>query len=338
MLFLVCSIACNEVRNVTYSEHIAQIIFENCSSCHRPHESGPFPLTNYKEVFKYAEMIKEVTQNRYMPPWSADPAYSHFLNEKRLTDQEIEQITRWVDRGAPLGDSSKIPEAPVFHNNSSIGKPDLVLKMTQPYVIPPDGEDKFKVFIFPIHIRKDTIVKAMEFVPGNKKLVHHVWYFEDTTNYFSTLDSLLPGYAFNFFEGNDYLPIPPEILVVYPELSELKTTSTKHLMDGGAGYIPGSSTQIYPPGIGRLLRANTTLLMQIHYSGTGLKSEDLSRLNLFFAREPIERHTQFILLEEDNITNSPFTIPAGEVKNFQSSQLITQDISILSIAPHMHYL
>ena len=32
---------------VTFSEHIAPIIYEKCGSCHRPGESAPFSLTNF---------------------------------------------------------------------------------------------------------------------------------------------------------------------------------------------------------------------------------------------------------------------------------------------------
>src|ERR1700744_2443787 len=75
---------------VTWSRHIAPIIFKNCTPCHRPGESGPFNLLSYADAVKKAKLIKFVTQTRYMPPWPADPAYSHFIGENVLTPAEIE--------------------------------------------------------------------------------------------------------------------------------------------------------------------------------------------------------------------------------------------------------
>lgn len=46
---------------VNFSEHIAPIIYNNCTSCHRPGEVAPFSLTNYNEVATWAPMIQYVT-------------------------------------------------------------------------------------------------------------------------------------------------------------------------------------------------------------------------------------------------------------------------------------
>ncbi|HWY09953.1 MAG TPA: hypothetical protein VN026_01450, partial [Bacteroidia bacterium] len=45
---------------ITWSEHIAPIIFKNCSSCHRPGEAGPFTLLSYSDVVKNENKIKFV--------------------------------------------------------------------------------------------------------------------------------------------------------------------------------------------------------------------------------------------------------------------------------------
>src|SRR4051794_40577283 len=58
---------------VTFSEHIAPIVFNNCAACHRPGESGPFSLLNYQDVRKRAKLIQKVTESRVMPPWHPAP-------------------------------------------------------------------------------------------------------------------------------------------------------------------------------------------------------------------------------------------------------------------------
>ena len=75
-------------EKVNYNEHIATIIYTKCASCHRPGESGPFSLLNYKEVYRRKKTIVKVTHNGYMHPWPADRGYSSFVGELYLTDLE----------------------------------------------------------------------------------------------------------------------------------------------------------------------------------------------------------------------------------------------------------
>src|SRR4051794_34587221 len=54
---------------VTFNKHIAPVIFQYCSPCHRPGEAAPFSLLNYADAHKHASQIAAVTERRYMPPW-----------------------------------------------------------------------------------------------------------------------------------------------------------------------------------------------------------------------------------------------------------------------------
>ena len=60
---------------ITFSETIAPIVYANCVTCHRSGEAAPFPLISYEDVAKRAELIAEVTESRYMPPWHAAHGY-----------------------------------------------------------------------------------------------------------------------------------------------------------------------------------------------------------------------------------------------------------------------
>src|SRR5215813_1233591 len=99
-----CKPAARIKENPTFAEDIASIIFKNCAPCHRPGEAGPFPLLTYEDVKKKAKTIAAVTKSRYMPPWPADPSYSHFIGERVLSDKDIQLITSWVESGKPQGD------------------------------------------------------------------------------------------------------------------------------------------------------------------------------------------------------------------------------------------
>ena len=101
---------------VTYSEHVATVLQNNCQTCHRHGEVAPFTLIDYSDAKAWATEIAVYTQSRLMPPWKPAPGYGHFKNERRLTDSQIELIARWVDAGAPPGDLNAVPTAPEFHD------------------------------------------------------------------------------------------------------------------------------------------------------------------------------------------------------------------------------
>src|SRR5258707_317164 len=99
---------------LTFTEHIAPIVFNNCASCHRPGEAAPFALMSYQDVKKRGALIAAVTRSRYMPPWHAEPGYGDFIDVHRLTGEQIASIQQWVDAGMPEGDPAKLPALPKF--------------------------------------------------------------------------------------------------------------------------------------------------------------------------------------------------------------------------------
>jgi mono/diheme cytochrome c family protein len=86
---------------VTYTKHIAPILFEYCAPCHRPGEAGPFPLLSYNDARKRAAQIVEVTRRRYMPPWLPAAGYGDFAGARRLSDEQLSLLARWAQSGMP---------------------------------------------------------------------------------------------------------------------------------------------------------------------------------------------------------------------------------------------
>ena len=136
--------------NVTFNQHIAPIIFDHCVACHRPEESAPFSLLTYDEVAQRAAQIVEVTQSGYMPPWLPKHGYGEFEGRRVLTPKQIELIQQWVDLGLPEGQRSDLPQQPEFVTGWQLGTPDMVLRMSNPYTLRPDGSDVFHNFVLPI--------------------------------------------------------------------------------------------------------------------------------------------------------------------------------------------
>ena len=92
------------VYAINYSEDISPIIYNNCTTCHRPDEIGSFlPFESYEDVYNNRGLIAYVIAgdedtrhgNPIMPPWPPDREYSTFLNERYLEDDEIQLILDW---------------------------------------------------------------------------------------------------------------------------------------------------------------------------------------------------------------------------------------------------
>lgn len=300
----------------TFSEHIAPIIYQHCTSCHRTGEVAPFPLTNYSEVVSHAQTIKFATSIRYMPPWKADPGYSHFLDENTLTTQQIEKIRDWVDAGTPQGNPALEPAVPVFPAGSQLGTPDLVLPMAQKYTHQGNMQDMYRVFVLPTNLPTDKDIAAVEFRPGNKRITHHAIIGMDTTQRAYALDARDAGYGYTQFSGFGF-PVTEE---------------------NWAGWVPGARTRYYPAVLGKKLPSKANVLVQVHYGPTTLTQADSSVVNVFFSRQPVQRYVQTFPLSPFNLTNGPFIIPANQVKTFRAEMNVPIDLSLVSVLPHAHLL
>jgi len=322
---------------VTYSEHIDPIIYKNCTSCHRPGEAGPFNLLTYKDAKSRAKLMKFVTETRFMPPWPADATYSHFIDEKVLSDDEIKLITRWVDEGCLMGDSTKIPPVPFFPLGSQLGKPDLVIKLRDVYKIKGDAQDQFLLMRVPYEIPRDTFITVIEVVPDNKKLVHHV-------------NAQLLSYDFDkkkdVFAGNTVVDLEkfPDKLQAYKELSLPNDDGETFpaLTQSVTNYLPGVTPPMYPDGIGgfKMTRKGALFLKDIHYGPSRMDTTDQTAFNVFFAKEKPKRPT--LEFQMGTFGVSPIVpalvIPPDTIMTFHSDYTLPFDISILTINPHMHLL
>ena len=332
-----CSSNNTNQSTITYNEHIAPIIYTNCTPCHRKGESGPFSFTNYKEVKRKAKTIKRVTQSGFMPPWPADANYRHFVDEKYLTKEEKNLIAQWVDEGAVEGEKSKSTVLPLFEQGSALGKPDLVVKMRDEYLIKGNNLDNFLWIKLPYEIERDTFIRAIEFVPGNRKLVHHM-----NGHLVSYVD---PEKKKNVHEGKHWVNTEEhdsqaemyEVIKIpydddsYPTLTPLVCS-----------YLPGVLPTVYPEGIGgyKIYKKGAFLLRDMHYGPTPVDEVDQSYFNIFYDKGPPIRPTMELQLGTLGISDivPALIIAPDTVMTFVTEAKILHDISLLTLNPHMHLL
>src|SRR5262245_3849822 len=168
-------------ERVTFNKHIAPLVFERCAGCHHPGEVAPFSLLSYDDVKRRAKQIAQVTADRYMPPWKSVEGHGRFLGERRLTADQIVLIGRWASGGALEGDPRDLPPQPKFSDGWKLGQPNIVITMAEPYPVPADGPDIYRNFLLSLTVPPGKYIKALEYRPSNRRVVHHAVFSVDVT-------------------------------------------------------------------------------------------------------------------------------------------------------------
>lgn len=299
---------------VNFYEHIAPIVHRNCTPCHQPNKSAPFNLITYEDVAKRAKFISKVTETRYMPPFPADRKFQAYLNERGLTVGEIAKIKLWIEGGMKEGVLKSL-ENTQQSIASDLIKPDLVLKMNRPYQILGENLEDFRFFSLPSKTPRDEYITAIGFTAGNKKVVHHSRLMVDTTNNIRGIDGL---------SETD------------PKVYEFQKTALKE--EFLYGWVPGNDKISFPKGTGVKLNANSDFLLNMHYAPSPVSDTDQSEIHLYFSKEKIEREVRNFTLRENDISNKPFLIKAGQKATFFISKKIDKSMSLISVLPHMHLI
>jgi mono/diheme cytochrome c family protein len=309
-----CTIHLSEVARlgeVTYAEHIAPILQENCQTCHRPRQVAPFSLMNYRQAKAWAEEIRAYTGARLMPPWKAAPGFGEFKNERGLSESEINLIDRWVAEGMPKGDLELMPPPREFPEEWILGEPDLTVTMPEEYVIGPEGEDDYRHFVIPTDLNRDVYVEAIDVRPGNLETVHHVIVYVDTRGKARRLDAADPGPGYTNFGGPGFDPVS---------------------MLGG--WAPGTYPNVTPPGSGAFLPKGSDVVLQVHYFRTGVEERDRTRVGLYFSEHPDPKR-----IHMSAALNREFKIPPGENRyRVTAERPVREDVYAVSVYPHMHLL
>ncbi len=321
-------------EKVTFNQHVAGIIHQNCTPCHRPDGGAPFVMISYRDVAKRAKMIRDVTADRYMPPWPADPHYRSFVGELVLSERDIAMLAKWVDDGKLEGEGNA-PEPPHFPSGSVFGKPDLVLHFTDSIFLEGDNLDRFITVKVPFELPTDTFIRLIEFVPGNRELVHHMN---------GHLINYTKGAKANVFEGEHAVPdLIHDKRSMYSRLNIANDDGTFPTLSPSAfNYLPSVLPVVYPKGIGYLAvkQKAAFLIRNIHYGPTPVPAYDRSYINVFFAEGPPERPIHELMLGTLGVSPvvPALEVPPNKIMKVQTEYKVQQDLSFLTINPHMHLI
>ena len=235
--------------SVTFNKDVLPIFQKACQECHHAGTAAPFSLLTFGDAVNWSAMIKEVVQERRMPPWHADPRHGQFSNNRALSPTEIKTLVDWIEQGTPEGNVQDAPPAREFADGWRIGQPDVIFEIPKEVSIPANGTMPYKYMVTETNFKEDMWIETAEARPGNRAVVHHIIVF-----------TMLPGAK--------------------------KPVSEKNWIVASA---PGDEPLRLPAGVGRKIPAGSKLVWQLHYTPTGKPETDRSQVGFKFCKSPPEQ-------------------------------------------------
>lgn len=327
-----------QAGKVTFHRDIEPILQEHCQRCHHPKDVAPFSLLSYEDARNWADDIKDYTAKRLMPPWPVTGGVP-LKDDISLSQKDINLIAQWVEEGCPKGDLADAPKPITFIPRDEWDDrraPDLVLKMPSTFHLAANGEDHYRTVVFPLNNKEELYIAKTQFIPGNKKIVHHSLTFFDGTGIMLDAQQRLgkskpsgkgdedygPGYESGM--GLGFVPNPARV------------TRNKDNPGGGlGGWVPGTGALENPEGARNVIPPDSSIFLQLHYHRSGKPETDSdSRIAIWFDKKKPEKFVQGFVAD----TNFR-VIPKG-VAQFKTTgtKVIPADCELWVISPHMHYL
>ncbi len=310
-----CAAMVRAAEPVTFTEHVAPIVFKHCAGCHRAGEAAPFTLSNYREVSKRGAQIAKVTAAKQMPPWHAAAGDFPFDHDRRLGAAQIELISRWVLEGMLEGDAAKLPPLPQFTSGWQLGKPDLVVKMNKPFAVPAEGRDIYRLFTLPLNLTEDKWIKAIEFRPSAPSVVHHSLFYYDNTGMAKQLDGVAGQIGFRGMLRNQNGVGPL------------------------GGWAVGATPRVLPQDMAFFVPRGSDLVLSTHFHPSGKAEVEQSTVGIYFAKERPKSVFTAVQLPPAFGAFSGVDIPAGK-DNFTVIDSFELPVAVeaFGISGHMHYI
>lgn len=289
-------------KPVSYAKDVAPILQNNCVKCHHDGGIAPWSMSSHTMIVGWSQMMREMVMTRRMPPGQIDTHVGKPIKDVAgLSVEEKQTLIHWINAGAPADESGEDPLAALRFDDEpryTLGEPDMILKVPAQSV-PATGLVDYRYIPVELDLEEDVWVRAMEVVPGDRQVLHHVI---------------------------AYLSSPAD-----------RTVSGRN--DGSArgesvgGFAPGRQPDSYGDDSGRLIRKGSNLLLQMHYTTSGKASVDETEIGLFLHDEP-----PAYIMAGGVAGQRRFMIPPHAKEHpMEGEQLIERDAYLYSMTPHMHF-
>ncbi len=308
---------------VTFNKEVLPILEKNCQSCHRPGEATPMSLLTYTDARPWAKAMKAAVLSKKMPPWFADTKVGvHFSNQMTLTDAEINTLVSWVDNGAPEGNPKDKPAPLTFTDGWNI-RPDVVVEMVKPFVVPAKGTINYMYSVVKTNFPEDMWVTAAEMRPGEAKVVHHgkVWVRPPGSSWMA---KAIPGESYDNENNRDIMGG--------------RMGGATEGQDILGKYNPGLGPQFFTAeGSAKFVPKGSDLVFENHYTADGVDTPNVSKVALTISKTPPSKR-EYYYTSGPSANN--LVIPAGNPNAEVVGEVtVTADnVHLVYMQPHMHLL
>jgi hypothetical protein len=286
--------------SVSYSKDIVPILQENCVSCHHDGAIGPWSMSSHAMVRGWSPMMREVVMTRRMPPGQIDGHVGKKIAQVAgLTVIEKQKLIHWIDAGAPMGEGvDPLPLMTFTDGKFSLGEPDMVFKVPA-QTIPATGIVDYRYVPVELNLDRDVWIRAMEFVPGDRAVLHHVI---------------------------TYLSSPAD-------KSGSEQNKAAERGDNIGGFAPGRQPDEFLDNSGRFIPKGSNLLLQMHYTTSGRETVDETEVGLFIYDTP-----PAFVMSGGVAGQRRFLVPPGAKEHMlRGEQLVERDAYLYEMTPHMHF-
>jgi hypothetical protein len=326
--------------SVTFAKDIAPIFQDKCEICHRAEGMAPMSLSTYNEVRPWVRSIKAKVAGRDMPPWYVDKTVGiqKFANDRSLSDQQIDLITRWVDAGAPLGDPKDLPKAKTWPGDDVwqfaeyFGRPpDLVVKSPD-YSMPAVSQDRWWEVRGTPSVPEDRWVAGTETRPArrSRKVVHHA-----TTMLFQKESAEMRDVMRGARTGK------LDASLLYP--SDKKEDPAKLLDPPASGaafseWAVGKNGELYiEQEAGQFLRAGSEVGWDVHLSANGEETPvEVETAFWFYPKGTLPKY-RAMMNTFGYAQSHDIDIPPGQVSRIEGYTTLPAPAIIVNFQPHMHF-
>ena len=185
-------------------------------------------------------------------------------------------------------------------------QPEYIVEVPS-FTVPATGVIDYIDSVVPLTFEEDRWVKAVQFIPGDKRVLHHLL-------------------SYVVADGNNAADGMIDETVNDPRREFLE------------GYAPGKEYATeFPTNTGIFVPVGSALRMSIHYTSFGQETEDATRVGLWFydkeSTPEYEYHTYSVSTPMNQIR-----IPAGAMEYASSAtHVFDEEITLYGYRAHMHY-
>jgi hypothetical protein len=320
-------------KPVTFTKDVAPIFQEKCEVCHRPGNIGPMSLITYEEIRPWVRSIKTRVASRDMPPWHVDKGVGiqKFINDRSLTDAQIDTIVRWVDAGAPRGDAKDMP-APKqwpsgdrFELEAVLGPPDLVIR-AKPFTMPAKSPDVHVDVEMPVSLSEPRWVRASETKPSLKgrRIAHHADAF-----------LIRPNTPEAFAAERAARASQPGAESALDQRGRM--TASGDRQEYFTEWAQGKGGEVYPENAGKLVMPGTNAAFRIHYHAVGEEITDTVEMAWWFHPKGKTPKYSLDYMAMGRVLPQELQIPPHTVTEHQAVTVLKAPAILHNFQPHMHY-